>query len=142
MEINTASAVMSFARKLEESGMKEYDQMAKQYPENAEVFSFLAAENKRNIVQVERAYYGVISDALDGTFAFHMEDEDYYCIVAAKDYESTLKQLITAETKAAAFYLKAAEQSKGLLADVSRAFLWTSKKHNDRVTRLQEMSGN
>ena len=39
-------------------------------------FSF-AKENKKNVVQVERACYGIIPDTIEWCFAFDMESDNY-----------------------------------------------------------------
>ena len=72
MEINTSSATISFARKLEEDSTKFYEDLSQRYPKNEDVFLTFAKENRKYIVQIERAYYGVITDALEGCFAFNI----------------------------------------------------------------------
>ena len=141
MELNTASAVMSFSRKLEEEGAATYEKLAKQFEQGAEIFKTLAAENKRTIIQVERAYYGVISDALDGTFAFKMNTSDFAFSpdISSADFATALKQVIANEKNVAAFYSKAGEQSKSLLSDVSRAFLLAARKRQDRILKLKTL---
>ena len=68
MKLNTASQVISFARQLEEEGDELYKSLAKQHPENSEILLDIARENKKGFARVERAYYGVISDAIEGCF--------------------------------------------------------------------------
>ena len=77
MKINTASQVISFARQLEEEGASFYEAAAKRYTENSDMLLGLARENRKNIKRVERAYYGGISDAIEGGFAFDIDPAEY-----------------------------------------------------------------
>ena len=56
MELNTASEVISLAKKLEEDGAKLYDDLAQRYIEDRETWLSLAKENRKNVVQIEIAY--------------------------------------------------------------------------------------
>ena len=139
MLLNTASQVISLARKLEEDGAAFYETLAQRYPQHKETLLTFARENKKNISQVERAYYDVISDALEGCFAFELDPKEYETDTKLTDKSSLIQALQKAldmEERTAAFYTKAAEQSKSLLADVPRVFLATAKK---RVKRLEEL---
>ena len=69
MSLNTASAAIGFARKLEEESARFYEEMSGRYAKAGDVFSSFTKENRKYVVQIERAYYGVISDALEGCFA-------------------------------------------------------------------------
>ena len=71
MESPTASAVIDFAVKLEEDSAGYYRRLAEKYDENSEIFMLFSKENGKNKTAVQRAYYGVISDALEGCFAFN-----------------------------------------------------------------------
>jgi len=80
MELNTASETVSFARALETESAKFYENLAQKYAQGKEIFLSFAKENNKNIVQTERAYFGVISDALEGCFSFKGIDTDNYSI--------------------------------------------------------------
>ena len=77
MEINTASAAISLAKKLEEDSAKFYEDLSQRYPKGKDAFLSFVTENRKNVVQIERAYYGVITDALEGCFAFNMNPDEY-----------------------------------------------------------------
>src|SRR4030042_2631152 len=77
MRLNTASQVISLARKLEEDGARFYEILAQRDGVNREMLLSFAKENKKNIAQVEMAYYGVITDAIEGCFAFDMDPDEY-----------------------------------------------------------------
>lgn len=139
MGLNTASQVISFARQLEEDGAEFYKSLAKRFPENSELLLGLAAENKKGFSRIERAYYGVISDAIEGTFTFDIETERYafkYDDTKKASFKDTLSAALEMENMNSAFYSKAAEQSKSLLADVPRAFLTMVKLKEERREKL------
>ena len=77
MKLQTASSVISFARELEDDSAKLYQELAQRYPQNEDTFLAFVKENKKYVAQTERAYYGVISDALEGCFAFDLDSEKY-----------------------------------------------------------------
>jgi rubrerythrin len=144
MELNTASAVISFARKLEEDGIKLYEGLAQKYPQDREALLAFARENKRNVVQVERAYYGVISDAIEGCFSFKIDPEQYrFETELGEDvsYSDALRQAINMEDRTIKFYSDAAKQSKSLLADVPRIFTMVAKKRGERLSKLKGGTG-
>jgi rubrerythrin len=142
VRLNTASQVISLARKLEEDGARFYESLAQRDGANREMWLSFARENKKSIAQVETAYYGVISDAIEGCFAFDIDPDEY--ITEARWAEDatmadTLRPAIEMEEKALSFYTAAAEQSKSLLTDVSRAFAMTAKKRGERLLRLKNL---
>ena len=135
MELNTASATISFAKKLEEDSAKFYRDLAQRHVKDRDIFLSFAKENGKNIVQVERAYYGVITDALEGCFAFNINPDDYAFkteLAEGVSYSDALDKAIELEEKVGEFYTVAAEQSKSLMADVPRAFEMVAKKRNNR----------
>ena len=141
-EIKTASAVMSLARKLEEEGAGFYSALSQKFPEQSEAFAALAKENKRFISQLETTYYSVISDALEGCFSFRLEPAAYNLKVALKPGEGlpgAVKTALAMEEKTMEFYNLAAEQSKGLLADVPRMMAQISQKREKRRTTLKDL---
>src|SRR5512136_2070491 len=79
MIINTIAEGMSLAKKLENDSGSFYEALAKKYPQGAETFLSLSKENQKNIQNIERAYYGVITDAIEGCYALNLET-DYFQI--------------------------------------------------------------
>jgi len=135
--LNTASEVVSFARKLEEESAQFYEQLAKQDKEAKESWLSFASENKRNIAQIERAYYGVISDAIEGCFAFNINADEYkFGAELPKNLSDAFKKAIELEQKLILFYQTAGEQSKSLMADVPRAFQAIAQKRENRLSAL------
>jgi len=144
MEINTASAAISFAKKLEEDSAKLYEDLSQKYSESKDVFLTFAKENKKNVVQIERAYYGVITDAIEGCFAFNMNPDEYILkteLAEETSLSETLDKAVEIEEKIVKFYSDAAEQSKSLMADVHRAFTQIARKRQNRKSQLKSLLG-
>ena len=140
MEINTASAAISFARKLEEDSAKFYEDLSQRYSKGADVFLSFAKENRKNIVQIERAYYGVITDAIEGCFAFNLNPDEYTLkteLAEEASFSEALDKAVEIEEKMIKFYSDAAEQSKSLMADVPRAFTLIARKREGRESKLR-----
>ncbi len=141
MKLHTASEVISLARRLELESASFYEGLLCFGQSDGTLRGF-ATENRRNIGQIERAYYGVISDALEGGFAFDIEEGDY----AVKLCESAtlrdgLNTMAEFEGRIAEFYSTAAQQSQSLLADVPRVFTQIAQKRTGRVAKLEAMLG-
>ncbi len=142
MRLQTASSVISFAKELEGESAKFYEDLAQRFAEGENSFLGFAKENKKNVVQIERAYYGVITDAIEGCFAFDVESDDYAIETALAEkagYSDVLSQAIKVEETIIKFYTDAAEQSKSLMADVPRAFMLIVRKRNDRLAKLRSL---
>jgi rubrerythrin len=142
MKLQTASSVISFAKNLETESAKVYQDLSQLHTEDKAVLLSFAEENRKNIVQIERAYYGVISDAIEGCFAFDVDPEVYAIEISLKEklsYSEALHRAIQMEEKIVRFYTEAAEQSKSLMADVPRAFMRVVKKRGDRIAKLRSL---
>lgn len=139
MRLNTSSAIITFVGQLEEKSASLYENLAAAYPKEADFFLGLARENRKNKVQVERAYYGVITDAIEGSFAFDLEVDGYildYGEIGTPDHSVTLAKAVETEEKITAFYKEAARQSMDLLADLPRVFTMMAKKRDARLAKL------
>jgi rubrerythrin len=142
MKLQTASSGISFAKGLEEQSAKFYQELAKKYTEGEDTFLSFAKENRKNVVQTERAYYGVITDAIEGCFAFDMESDEYAIETTLAEnagYSDALGKAIEIEGKIVKFYSDAAEQSKALMADVPRAFVLIARKRGGRMAKLRSL---
>jgi rubrerythrin len=142
MIIHTASEGITLARRLENDSAAFYQALAKKFADVADLFTPFAAENKKNIAQIERSYYGVITDAIEGGYAFNLDAENYLFKTEIPDgasYGDVLKQAMAIEEKISGFYTTAAEQSRALMADVPRAFLLVAKKREARQAKIQEL---
>jgi hypothetical protein len=142
MVINTCSGAMSFAKELENESAQFYQNLSQRFVKDKEAFLSFAKENGEFIIQIERAYYGVITDALEGCFAFHINPEEYALkteLAEKASYAEALAKAIEIEEKIIKFYSDAAEQSKSLMADVPRAFRMVVKKRNNRQSTLKAL---
>lgn len=142
MGISTCSGAISLSRELENESAKFYQELAKRFEKDKDLFLTFARENAKYVTQIERAYYGVITDAIEGCFAFDLNPEDYQVnAVPSKDasYPNALKEALAMEEKILKFYQIAAEQSKHLMADVPRSFTLVAKKRNERVPKLKAL---
>jgi hypothetical protein len=143
MELNTAAAVIRFAQEVEEKSAKFYDECARKYKEGEEEFLSFVGENKKNVSLVKRAYYGVISDALEACFSFKGLRVDEYLFEAELGERATLSEILKMsmemEDKIQRFYQRAGELSESLLADVPRALKKVAEKRNERKQKLEAL---
>lgn len=142
MELHTASAVISFAKELEAQTAAFYEALAKRFEKDSELFLAFAKENRKFVTQIERAYYGVISDAIEGCFAFNLQTEPYELETALPEqinYSDAVNKALNLEEKIIDFYQVAAEQSKHLMADVPRSFILVAKKRNERIPKIKAL---
>lgn len=140
MKLNTSASVISFAKQLEADSAAFYEKMAEEYPKAKEIFLTFSKENSNYATMIQRAYYGVITDAIEGCFAFSVETDKYtFEREPAKElgYTDALNQAIDMEQKLISFYTDAAEQSKVFMADVPRTFLIVARKRKNREDKLR-----
>lgn len=141
MKLNTTSAVVSFTKELEENSIKFYENLNQKYPQSKETFLSFIKENKKNIILVQRVYYEIITDAIEGCFSFEGLDTDNYKFKTELTenirYSNVLKMAIKVEEKVQRFYLDAAKESKSLMADIPRAFERIAKKRDKRKIQLE-----
>jgi len=143
MELNTASAAVSFSQQLEDDSIKFYETAMQRYPEGNDILSSFISDNRKNKALIHRSYYGVISDALEGCFAFEDIDTDDFSIdtILADDvsFAEALNTAIAMEEKIMNYYSVAAEASRSLMADVPRAFEKIAKKRHERIHTLRSL---
>jgi len=144
MGISTCSEAISLSRELENESAKFYQELSQRFEKDKDLFLTFAKENAKYVTQIERAYYGVITDAIEGCFAFDLNPEDYQVKAAPSknaSYSDALKEALAMEEKILNFYGIAAEQSKHLMADVPRAFKMVAKKRSNRYSTLKSLLG-
>ena len=142
MELNTASATVRFAKHLEDESRQVYERASERYPEWQGTLAPYIRENKRNVGSIDRAYIGVVSDALDTQFAFEGIDTDAYEILTnLPDSPDQVVVIMAAnEETIIAFYSAAADSSRDLLADVPRAFDRITSKRSRRAEALRALA--
>ncbi|UCF83536.1 MAG: hypothetical protein JSV50_20605 [Desulfobacteraceae bacterium] len=141
MKLSTMAAVMSYVSKIENASALFYENHAEKYPELKDTFLSWAKENKKFEKNIKRTYFGVITDTLESNFAFEGLDTDDYEIEAllsenANISEETNKAHEIEET-IKGFYLKAAQLSEGLMADIPRLFKKIAMKREERSQSLE-----
>ena len=144
MKLFTASSVIRFATQLEDDSARLYELLRERYPEHRDLFSSFITENAKHKVAIERAYYGVISDALEGCFSFQNLDTEEFVVYGGLPEHDTLAHavefIMSAEKRIVDFYVRAAESSKSLMADVPRVFHRIARKKADRITQLMSLT--
>ena len=139
MELNTSSAAISFAKQLEDESSTAFSKCAEMFPSWADTLGIFIRENKRHTSEVDRAYFSVVSDALDTGFSFTGIDSDDYKIESILDsgaQSDSLRILINNEERVIAYYSAAAQASRALLTDVARSFDRVTKRHRSRLGAL------
>jgi len=140
MKLCTTSETISFAKELEEQSGKFYLKMAQRFEQARDLEPF-QEENRKYSIQIQRAYQSVITDAIEGCFAFALESEDYLLDTELPEelgFSAALKKAIAMEEKITAFYNTAADQSMSLMADIPRNFKIISRKRQKRLDQLKE----
>ena len=142
MELNTVSAMMGFAKKLEDDATRAYAQFAEKYPDTRDIFLAFAKEGEKNKTQFSRVYQEIITDQfVEACFSYEgIFPEDYETnieITKTANLSKDLSSAIEMENKAVKFYRIAAEQLKTLLKDISRVFEKIAKIREDRESRLK-----
>ena len=142
MKLNTASAVVRFAKQLEDDTRDLYERVSDSYPDWQAALAPYIRENRRNVGSIDRAYIGVVSDALDTQFAFEGIDTDDYGIITdlPDSLDGVIAGLTSNEETIIAFYRAAADSSRDLLADVPRAFDRIASKRSRRTVELKALA--
>lgn len=142
MTINTCSGAISLSRELENQAATFYQELSHKFEKNKDLFISFANENLKFVKQIERAYYGVITDAIEGCFAFNLNEEEYHVETALPSKMSSsdaVAEAVKIEENLLKFYGTAAEQSKHLMADVPRSFTLVAKKRTERIPKLKAL---
>jgi hypothetical protein len=142
MKLQTTSETISFVKDLEEKSAKFYEDVFQRYSKDEDVLLAFAAENRKYFKQIQRAYYSVITDAIEGCYAFNLNSDDYEfetALAEGSTYADALSRAIKIEEKILDFYNVAADQSMSLMADIPRNFKIVAKKRKKRIPTLQSL---
>jgi hypothetical protein len=143
MKLCTASETLSFIRELEEQLARFYEELAKRFPDNGADFEKYAAENRKYNKQIQMAYQSVITDAIEGCYAFDLEADEYAIdteLVEGAQLKDAAAKALAAEEKVLGIYAQGAEQSGSLLADVPRNFKIVIRKRGPRLEQLKSLA--
>lgn len=143
MKLNTMAAVMSFVSKIENDTSSFYQDYADKHHELKEIFLFWANENKKFEKMVKQTYFGVITDAIESNFSFGDLNTDNFKIETILPENANLnaakKRAQEIEDTIKDFYLKAAQLSEGLMADIPRLFIKIAKKREERSRSIDSL---
>jgi len=143
MKLHTASETISFVKELEEKSARFYEDMSQRYSKDEDIFLSLAKENRKYAAQIQRTYYSVITDAIEGGYAFDLESDEYILnteLPEKASYSDALERAVEIEERIVKFYTVAAQQSMSLMADVPRSFKIVARKRNNRISRLKSLA--
>jgi hypothetical protein len=141
MELTTASAVMKYAEKLETDSARFYETAAARFTDLRNPLMGFIKENDKNVKAIKRAYYSVISDALEACFSFGCLSTEPYALELDEGAgpDDILRTCINNETLIQGFYQEAARFSEPFMADVPAAFKRMARNRDKRKTELQEL---
>jgi hypothetical protein len=142
MECTTAASVITYVSKIELDSATLYEQWGKLDGKLREFFDVFAKVNRKNEQRVKRAYYSVVSDALETGFCFKDLRTDIVIPEFSRgaSVSEVLNLAVALEKEILHFYVKAANSSRALLADVSRQMDKVSQERARRVAQLQTMT--
>ncbi len=141
MELNTAASVIKYVSRLELESGKLYEEWSKLHEKVRDTFEMFSRENKKNEEKVKRAYFSVVSDALETGFCFRgLEGE--LTIPEFRQGVTVVEVLdlaIGLENEIKDFYVEAADLSRCLLADVTREMQKVANARDNRISKLVAM---
>jgi hypothetical protein len=142
MECTTAASVITYVSRIELDSAQLYEQWGKLHERLRNSFEAFAKTNRKNEQRVKRAYYSVVSDALETGFCFKDVRADIVLPEFSKGtrVSDVLNSAVTLEGEIQRFYAKAANSSRALLADVSRQMQKISQERTKRVEQLEAMA--
>jgi hypothetical protein len=139
----TASAIISFTERLEDSSSAFYERLAEKFVENKDVFHTFANTCKKAKTLVIRTYQETVSDVLETGFSFEgLNLGDYAVETNLSDsicYSEALEIAITLEEKACRFYFDIAKLAQSLLATIPRSFTKAGEVRINRKLELQSL---
>ena len=139
MLLHTASEVISLLRLWENETAEYYEKLAVSVNAKDDLMAF-AKENRRFVLQVQQAYNNVISDALEGGFAFNIETDDYtFILPLSPPPDDVIMKMVTVEEQLERLYATASQQARALLPDVARAMAVIARKRTARIETLKTL---
>jgi len=138
MKLCTTSETISFIRQVEEACASFYESLKSEVPE----FSNFPKENKGFVTLLQRTYQSVITDAIEGCYAFNLETDEYQIDLSKPQTmakSELIKKALEIEKKVRQLYQVSASQSKDLMADVPRVLNLIAKKRETRISSLEKL---
>ena len=138
MEFNTSASIISYVSKIEPESASFYEEQAMRFEFLREQFLAFAKENRRSEKNIRRAYYNIVSDALETNFCFKGLRAEV--ALPELDSDSAASEIVRAsiemEKGFVAFYEQAARLSRNLLADLPRAMERSARMRKARIEAL------
>jgi rubrerythrin len=129
---------------MENESAKFYQNLSERFKKDKDLFFSFAKENGEYLTEIERAYHGVITDAIEGCFAFNLNPDEYSLktnLEENESYSDLVQRAVEIEERVVKFYSDAAAQSKSLMADVPGALKMVAKKRSHRPSTLRSLLG-
>ncbi len=143
MDFLKYTGAVNFSRKLETESAAFYEALAERFTGDAEMFIEFAKENGVFITRIERSYYGVNADAVEGCFEFHLETGGHRlgdAFSGRAGRTDALKTALEMEEKIIGYYRKAAEQLKPFMDDDGPGpFDTVLQERSERIHRLKAL---
>jgi rubrerythrin len=143
MQLHTASETISFIREIENRIASYVEDLATRFPTHGGTLTALAGENRKYVKLLEQAYYSVITDAIEGGFAFNLDTADFdFETTESQDSElaNAMEQLLELEQTAIRLYETAAAQSRSLMADVPRTMQQIVRKRQRHLDLIRSIA--
>ena len=142
MECVTAASVITYLSKIELDSAMLYEQWGKVHEKLRDSFEAFAKANRKNEKRVKRAYYSVVSDALETGFCFKNLTTDIIMpdFSKAVSVSAMVKLALELERGIQQFYVGAARSSRALLGDVAREMEKIAQERSKRIEQLQTKS--
>lgn len=142
MGLKTASETIAFVKELERKSGRFYEDAAQVFGDLKEILLRFVKENDRHVREIERIYYSIITDAIEGCFAYDLQAENYgideLIDQGTGDREKFLGTVLQLEETIKQFYLDAAGQAKALMVDVPRVMERIAKERERRITEIKK----
>ena len=142
--LNTAASVISYVSKVEDESARFYTVVSQKDRSIGKLFSEFPRENKKYETNVKRAYYNMVSDALETGFCFQDLNDDIRIPDpnVQVDRSVLLNASLQLETALLQFYRKAALAAKSLLGDLSRAMANVVRSREKRKLYIENALNN
>lgn len=142
--LNTASGLIEYYTKYEDRIKSFYETLAEdeRCAANKELFRSMAEESENHKKEVLRAYYEVITDAIEACYIRPLDETKYEVdteITPEMTYADILRKAVDIEEKSGGFCAEAYRCTSGLLADISVAFRRVSRWKAKRAEKLKEL---
>jgi rubrerythrin len=139
--LKTTSQVIRKHSNLEEEQAKNYEHMARTFPNYGGLFKKLAKENQKHVKMVLRAYQEGITDAYEVGFLAKPLNPDEYLIqpILGKDIKDSIEKLIDNEKKVIKFYIDTSKGTSKLLPSIPETFEYLISRKNKRIDKLEKI---